>query len=54
VVVTLSPPNENGASSGCTTADRRLVKDIRNNPSGFYVNVHTVEYPGGAIRGQLG
>lgn len=26
---------------------------IRANPSGFYVNVHTLDFPGGAVRGQL-
>jgi hypothetical protein len=54
IVVTLSPPDENGMARGCTTADRSLVKDIRKNPAEYYVNVHTTDYPGGAIRGQLG
>jgi hypothetical protein len=54
IVVTLSPPDESGTASGCTTADRGLVKDIRKNPAEYYVNVHTTDYPGGAIRGQLG
>jgi hypothetical protein len=54
IVVTLSPPDESGTASGCTVADRALVKDIRKNPSDYYVNVHTTDYPGGAIRGQLG
>lgn len=54
IVVTLSPPDESGMASGCTTADRALVKDIRKNAEQYYVNVHTTDYPGGAIRGQLG
>ena len=54
IVVTLSPPDETGTSSGCTTGvDRALIKDIRQNPSAYYVNVHTTDYPAGAIRGQL-
>jgi hypothetical protein len=38
---------------GCVDAARALVKEIRQNPEGFYFNVHTVEFPGGAVRGQL-
>ena len=30
-----------------------LIDEIRANPSGFYVNVHNGDFPGGAIRGQL-
>jgi hypothetical protein len=33
--------------------DSELIKDIRQNPSGYYVNLHTAEFPGGVIRGQL-
>jgi hypothetical protein len=31
-----------------------LIDEIIGNPAGFYVNVHTKEHPGGAIRAQLG
>ena len=53
IVVSLTPPDESGTSSGCVEADRGLIKDIRKDPAGYYVNVHTTEYPSGAIRGQL-
>ncbi len=52
VVVPLSPPI-GGFSSGCVNADAELIKEIRQTPSEFYVNVHNAEYPAGAVRGQL-
>ena len=40
--------------SGCVKASSRaLTKEIARNPGSFYVNVHTTDFPGGAIRGQL-
>jgi hypothetical protein len=53
VVVPLSPPTD-GSSDGCIAADPALIKDIRKNPTNYYVNVHNSEYPAGALRGQLG
>ncbi len=38
---------------GCTTAPVAVAKAITANPSKFYVNVHTKQFPNGAIRGQL-
>jgi hypothetical protein len=52
VIIPLIAPTS-GSSSGCASADRALLKSIRENPSLFYVNVHNATYPGGAIRGQL-
>jgi hypothetical protein len=40
-------------SAGCTSASASLVKAILKNPGAYYVNIHTVKYPGGAIRGNL-
>ena len=52
VVIPLKTP-VNGASSGCATASRSVVKALLKSPAAYYVNVHTGDFPGGAIRGQL-
>lgn len=31
-----------------------LVTELRDNPSGYYLNVHNADWPGGAIRAQIG
>lgn len=53
VVIALTPPTT-GFSSGCVEAvNPELIKSIGENPSGFYVNVANMEFPAGAVRGQL-
>ena len=55
IVVGLSAPDASGKSAGCKTVDdAALLKDILHVPEAFYVNVHTSEFPPGAVRGQLG
>ncbi len=51
-VVNLDPPDDND-SDDCDNVADALVDEIRNNPGGFYVNIHTDDYPEGAIRGQV-
>ena len=42
------------AVSGTVTGlDAALVNDIRSHPSDYYANLHTAQFPGGAVRGQL-
>lgn len=38
---------------GCVPVDKAKLADIAEDPAGHYVQVHTPEYPKGAIRGQL-
>ena len=38
---------------GCLTTDAATANAILNRPTDFYVQIHTVSHPAGAIRGQL-
>ncbi|HWB73240.1 MAG TPA: cell wall-binding repeat-containing protein [Egibacteraceae bacterium] len=50
----LPPGVEFGQAAGCIEGvDEGLLAAIEANPSEFYVNVHTEEFPDGAVRGQL-
>lgn len=55
IVVDLSPTFGTGCATGTVTGvSSTLISQILANPSAFYVNVHSTEFPNGAIRGQLG
>lgn len=41
------------ATRTCITVTDQLIKRIRKEPGNFYVDVHTTEFPNGALRGQL-
>lgn len=54
VVVDLDLDGFEGSSEGCNdAADPDTLQEIIDDPASFYVNVHTEDLPGGAIRGQL-
>jgi CHRD domain len=42
-----------GSASGCVGVSEELIKAIRQDPSNYYVNVHSDVFPAGAVRGQL-
>jgi hypothetical protein len=55
VVVPLDVDGFEGSSEGCIEPmeDAAILQEIVDNPAGFYVNLHTEDFPAGAIRGQL-
>lgn len=54
VVIGLDAPGASGEVKGCKTGlDATLLNAIIASPAQYYVNVHTTDFPGGAVRGQL-
>ncbi len=53
VVVPLDVDGFEGSSSDCVDASDADLAAIIANPAGYYVNIHTEDFPAGAIRGQL-
>lgn len=51
-VIVLKAPTD-GESLGCARLTRRLRAEIEAEPEAFYIDVHTPEFPQGALRGQL-
>lgn len=43
----------NGTMTGTFPIDAAVADRMLKSPSNFYVNVHTTQFPGGAVRGQL-
>jgi hypothetical protein len=53
VVVPLDVDGFEGTSSDCFDASDADLAAIIADPAGYYVNIHTEDFPAGAIRGQL-
>ena len=52
VVVPLAAPS-GGMSAACVSVGKALVKEIRQHPENYYVNVHNADFPAGALRVDL-
>ncbi len=37
----------------CVAADADRIRDIRQNPENYYINLHNAQHPGGVMRAQL-
>ena len=54
-VVPLKAPATRLGSRSCATVAAAVARSIvKLAPANYYVNVHNAEFPGGALRGQLG
>jgi hypothetical protein len=47
------PATATAAAGAVTVSDPAIADALRQNPAGFYLNLHSAEFPGGAVRGQL-
>ena len=47
------PAGHNSVSGTVKVTDAALLARIKNHPEQFYFNLHTAEFPGGAVRGQV-
>jgi hypothetical protein len=50
---TTLPPTVTGVAGVVADVKADLAKKIADNPENFYANLHTAEFGGGAVRGQL-
>jgi hypothetical protein len=54
VLIPLDVDGFTGSSEGCVAGQpAAAISSVLANPAGFYVNLHTSDFPAGAVRGQL-
>jgi hypothetical protein len=53
VAAGLTAPTWYGSAATCTYLGPKLTKRLRATPHRFYINIHSSQYPDGAVRGQL-
>lgn len=46
-------PGVDGNFSGCVPMAQDRIRAVIDNPTGYYLNVHSTAFPKGAVRGQL-
>jgi hypothetical protein len=47
------PATARGVAGVVRVTDQATLDELKSNATGFYANVHTGEFPGGAVRGQF-
>jgi hypothetical protein len=47
------PSTARAVTGSVTVADEALLDSLKTSPESFYANLHTAEFPGGAVRGQF-
>jgi len=47
------PSTARAVTGSVTVADETLLDSLKTDPESFYSNLHTAEFPGGAVRGQF-
>jgi hypothetical protein len=52
-ILWLKAGTEVGQRANCVDVPPELLKDLLANPAGYYVDVHTYDFPNGAVRGQI-
>lgn len=52
-MIDFDPSWDGGTAAGVVVADPAVISDVVADPAGFYFNVHTTDFPGGAVRAQV-